>query len=341
MDMKKINIIMSCLVLIFMFCLLKEPEICKNGIIKGILLSGRVIVPSLFPITVCLLFLQNADFFRIFDFLNPATNKIFRLSSSEFCIFLLSLLGGYPVGAKLLSEADIDNKKASLMLNYCINAGPGFIVSAIGFGILNSKEAGLILLFSHILSSFILCFIFGFFMPETSIKNKNRKALNPADNFVLSTYKASETIFSISAFVILFSGITAYFDGILKPLSFLLEITNAVTYTRNIYLISFLLGFSGICIWFQVFSAAKKIKINLLFFIISRLFHGALSIGLTWSLVKIFSISFETLSNGKPFVKSIVYSTPVLSLCLLIMAMVFIISLQTKKYAGKIIEDMI
>lgn len=339
--MRKLNIFMSCLVVVFIVLLFKEPEICKNGIIRGILLSGRVIVPSLFPIMVCLLFLQNANFFKLFDFLNPLTNKIFRLSSNEFCIFLLSLLGGYPVGAKLLSEADLDDKKATLMLNYCINAGPGFIVSAIGFGILKSKETGILLLSSHILSSFFLCFITSFFMPCTNIQNKKLQALNLSDNFVLSTYKASESIFSICSFVILFSGINAYFVGVLKPLSFLLEITNAVTYTKNIYLISFLLGFSGICVWFQIFSSAKKIKINLLFFIISRLFHGVLSVGITWLLARIFGLSVQTISNGSVFVKNMVYSTPVLSLCLLIMAMIFIISLQTKKYAGKITEDMI
>ncbi len=340
--MKLKNILFSLITFFFLLCLIIEPEICKEGVIRGVLLSGRVIIPSLFPFTVCILILQGSAFFEIFEFLSPVTKRIFSLSAKEFSVFLLSMLGGYPVGAKLLSESSIEGKKASLMLNYCVNAGPAFIVSAVGFGILGSREIGYILLVSHILSAFILCFVLKFFMPETSEKKIKIKALSVADNFVLSTAKASETVFSICAFVILFSGINSYIESLsLKPVSFLLEVTNAVTKTNNIYLISFLLGFSGVSVWCQVMAAAKRIRINFPLFLLCRILQGVLSFVFTLLLVELTNIALPTFSNGKVFVSRVVYATPQLALSMLVMAIIFIISLQTKKYAGKITEDMI
>lgn len=340
--MKLNNILFGISSFAFLVCLILKPEPCKEGVIRGILLCGRVIIPSLFPFTVCILGLLNSSFFDFFEFLSPITKKLFSLSGKEFSYFILSLLGGYPVGAKLLSESEIPKEKASFMLNYCVNGGPAFIVSAVGLGILSSKEMGYVLLLSHILSAVILCMALGPFMPVVTAKSQKVSGINPIDNFILSTSKASETILSICGFVILFSGINAYITrSPLKSISLLLEVTNAVTYTKNIYLISFLLGFSGVCIWFQVLSAAKGIKINFYLFILARVLQGALSSLFTALFVRLFNIALPTASNGKVFSVMTSYSGYALSLSMLVLAFVFIISLQTKKYAGKIIEDMV
>ncbi len=329
-------------VFLFLFCLITRPEICKDGAIRGILLSSRVIIPSLFPFTVCILILQSMEFFEVLRFLTPVTKRFFSLTAGEFSLFLLSLLGGYPVGAKLLNEAEIDNKKAGIMLNYCVNAGPAFIISAVGFGILGSEKIGYILLSGHILSAIFLSIAFKFFMPPKTEENKKKKPLNLADSFVLSTAKASETVLSICAFVILFSTINAYIESFsIKPLLYILEVTNAVAQTKNIYLISFLLGFAGVSVWCQVIFSAKRIRINFPIFLLSRIIHGALSSLFTFAFVRLSGISVATFSNGKVIFKELFYSTAQLGVSMLVMVIIFIISLQSKKYAGKIIEDMI
>ena len=297
---------------LFIILIIAEPVTCSKGAAEGILLSGRVIIPSLFPFTACVLFIMKSGALNIFKFAEPFTKKIFKLSPELFTLMLLSFIGGYPIGAKLLNEAvklkKTSAKNAGIMLNYCVNAGPAFIVLAVGGGIIGSKTVGYILLCAHIFSSFILSFIFGFFIKNEKtecIQEKNNS--NIADNFVNSVSEAASAVLSICAWVVLFSTIISYIEQysqklpFLKYLSPLLEVTNAVSHTRNILIIAFLLGFSGLCIWSQIISVGRLLKINYPLFALSRIAHGLISAGITAILLNIFHISLTT--SGNPLYK--------------------------------------
>ena len=147
--------------------LIIKPEPCRTGVINGILLCGRVIIPSLFPFTMCVLFIDKSNILKRLEPLSFLTNKLFGLSGELFSIMLLSLIGGYPIGAKLLNESvnagKISQETARNMLNYCVNGGPAFIVAAVGSGILNSKKIGTILLLSHISATLVICSVSRFF----------------------------------------------------------------------------------------------------------------------------------------------------------------------------------
>ena len=326
-----------------------NPEIAQASVINSILLCGRVIIPSLFPFTVCVLFITKSGILFLFNKLGFLSQKIFRLNSYAFFIVLLSFLGGYPIGAKLLNEAVkaelISPKKAGKMLNYCINAGPAFVVGAVGSGIMGSKKTGYILLACHILSSFIMLFILRDKEKITSCFTS--KTVNIADCFVESVTTASATCMSICGYVMFFSVITAYIEHFSHQLNFLsvfsygLEITCAIPKTDNIYLISFLLGFGGICVWCQIFSLSKNIKIHFLNFAFFRVLHGILSYLLIKAFISIFKITLPCISNNAVFSASLFYTTPALSISLIIMVLLFLISIFTKKHTGKLIEDVI
>lgn len=123
-------------VLSFAVLIIINPELCASGAAQGLLLSGRVLIPSLFPMTVCTMFIMGSGAFSGLKRVSHVTQKLFHLSSDEFITVILSLIGGYPVGAKLLNEAvrekRISAEKAGLMLCYCVNSGPAFAVSAVG-----------------------------------------------------------------------------------------------------------------------------------------------------------------------------------------------------------------
>ncbi len=342
MKKKVLDIILLFFALFSFVLLLTKPEICKSGASAGILLCGRVIIPSLFPFTVCVLFVMNSK----------TLNKIKSVfpKAQIFLIILISFIGGYPIGAKLLSTAveqnTISAKKAGKMLNFCINAGPAFIISAVGSGILNSKKLGVILLLSHILSGFMLVFLSRVSFKEIAPVRKF-KGINPADNFVNSVASASNTVLSICGFVILFSTVSAYINYLGQSIKFInilgltFEITNAVTQTRNIYIIAFLLGFAGISVWCQVMSVSGKIEINFTQFLIFRILHGVLSVLLAIIILRLFPVEISVFSNFKSPSFSAFYSSASVGISLLITGIVFIISVSTKKYVGKILEDMI
>lgn len=339
-------------IILFAILIISNPRICISGALKGILLCGRVIIPSLFPFTMCVLFIMKSGILESLKILTPVTKRIFGLSGEHFSIFLLSLIGGYPVGARLIKEA-LDNgnltaKEGGRMLNFSINAGPAFIIGAVGSGIINNKKIGLVLYFSHILSSIALCWVSGFFKTKTTIsKNKSIRSISILDNFVVSTAEAASAILNICSFVILFSAINGYIETLskgyppLKNLMLFTEITNAVLYTDNIFVISFLLGFAGFCVWCQVISSAKNIAINYSLFLLFRLLHGILSMIFTKIFLQIFDITTPTFSSGTPFSFKSMYSGGALAISMFMMSLIFAISISTKKYTFKILEDII
>ena len=332
-----------------MILVITNPKVCTEGAVKGLLLSGRVIIPSLFPFTACVLFIMKSGGLSLLDFANPFTKRVFRLSPQQFSLMLLSFIGGYPVGGKLLNEAvksgKISKENAGIMLNYCVNAGPAFIVLAVGGGILGSKKIGYLLLLAHIISSLILSLVFGHFIKNDNTDSENTaESFSPADNFVVSVCEAASAIFSVCAYVILFSTVNEYMNclsekiSVLKYISPLLEVTNAVTGMRNIVIIAFLLGFAGVSVWCQIISMGKLIKINFAVFTLSRTAHGVLSAVITALLLKAFGIAV-TVSASVKYTPT--YNGIVLSLSMLSMVIVLIISLFSKKKTGNILKDIV
>ena len=316
---------------IFFIVLILFPEKAKEGVTYGIMLSGSVIIPSFFPFTVCVLFILRTG---ILD-------KIHL--KSEIAVMIMSFIGGYPLGAKTVNEMyklkKINQKKAGLMLCYCVNAGPSFIISAIGVGMLQSKTLGYILLFAHIASSLINALIIKIFFDkkETVVIKKNDNPTNLADTFVNSVADGASSVFAICTFVILFSTINAYLlylankFELLKFLIYLTEVTTASAYTKNVYLIAFLLGFSGLCIWCQVFSYFAGTKVKMLPFIISRFTGGLLSSGIVFIITKFANITMPTLSNALSYQKKLSFSGIEVSVSLVCMIIIFLISLSKKR----------
>lgn len=324
------------------------PGASLDGAADGIMLSGRVIIPSLFPFTVCVLFIMRCDIPNIFGFASPVTERLFGLDAECFSLMLLSFVGGYPIGARLLNEAvrlkRITPAKAGIMLNYCVNAGPAFAVSAVGAEIAGSKRVGYILLAAHITASLILCFFFGRFTKTESTEKKQKKAsIAATDNFVLSVSEAAEAVLKICSYVIFFSSVTSCIKrsfgggGFLKYPTALLEITAGIRDIGNIPMMSFLLGFAGICIWCQVISIGGLIKINFPVFAASRILHGLLSAGITALLLKGFHVSISVL-GGISFAPT--YGSAALSLSMAVMLTVLLITVYTKKRSGKILDDI-
>lgn len=321
--------------LVFGILLILQPEICKENVAKSIILCARVLIPSLFPFSVCVMFITKLNFSG---------------SSKLFVIFLLSLIGGYPISAKLLSRevenGKLEPKTAAKMLNFCVNAGPAFVVSAVGSGFLASKKLGVLLLFSHITASLTIYTFYKITGNKFKIKNPDKsKYISVVDNFVNSAGESATITLNICSFVILFSAIIGYIEfysdkfPLLKPFLYLTEVTFGVYKTRNIYLISFLLGFSGLCVWCQIISVAKNLKINILNFAIFRVIHGSLSVFYTIAAVKIFKINLSVFSNNQNFSFMPYVNNLSLSFSLLIMALIFIISIYTRNKNTKILEE--
>ena len=313
--------------------LIARPEQVSSGIYDGIMVCFNILIPSLFPITVLAVFLMNCG---IIEKLNKNS---FLFSCA---IYLISLIGGYPIGAKIIETANknkvINNRDSNTLLCFCINGGPAFIITAVGKVILNHKQIGLYLFLAHIFASST---IFAFNIrkiKEIKISANYRNNSGLSTRFVESVAAASASMMGICSYVILFSGAVNLIDN--KLIIGLLEISNGMLYNKNIYLISFLLGFSGICIILQVISIAKDFLSNYFRLFFYRILHGSLSVVYLKIILIIFPIKLETITNNALFDYKYVTKNTFCSLLVVIFVAMFLYSLSSKKYCGKIIKDI-
>ena len=323
--MDRRNILYICLCFCFMSSLIVFPSLASEGVKYGLKLCCSVIIPSLFPFTVASLIIYNV--------------KITFLSK-KLIIIILSFLGGYPVGAKLIDSAyknlEIDKRTAELMLGYCVNSGPAFIVIVIGSKLWNNNAVGAILLVSSILSSLLIMLMNeNFVSTKSKILSNNYSTQTFSDIFTEATYNATESMFKICGAVVLFSAIIFLIKPILQNIVLsdyilsILEITNGVVIAkRNIYLTAFLIGFGGLSVHFQVLSICSNVKPSFIRFLFYRILHGALCAVITSFFLRIFKISIETGANSAYFNYELTKYSIVFSVMLMICCILFMISVK-------------
>ncbi|MFA9382095.1 MAG: hypothetical protein ACERKO_13650, partial [Acetanaerobacterium sp.] len=117
-------------VAVLYFC---NAQAVSAGVRDGLLVCANTLIPSLFPFMILCAFIVNS---RLSDYLSAPfaffTARVLRLPAFTGSVFLLSLVGGYPVGARMIAqlyrEGRISGHTASRMLLFCVNAGPAFLI---------------------------------------------------------------------------------------------------------------------------------------------------------------------------------------------------------------------
>lgn len=330
---------------------LAMPKVSVDGAKNGLIYSFGVLIPSLFPF----MFLSNFAVEygisgKVGRVLAPFTEKVLYLPSEAGVTVLLSLIGGFPVGAiginALFRQGRISEKQAQRMLCFCVNSGPAFLISVVGAELYDSELIGIILLTAQILSSLIIGIILGLFARkkeplQRSVANAHSK-IEFAPAFIMSAKNACTATINLCALVVLFSSFSSIFLTAFKidgsslvgiTIKSILEVTDACNCISDshlpIYLTSLAVGWSGICVHFQIFAAVEDLKINKPIFMLARISGGILSALLTFAATLLVSIDGEVFSN---FVKSeptLTSSSFYGSLALFISSILFLIFMNT------------
>lgn len=295
----------------------------------GLTLWANNIIPCLFPFFVATELLCKTNLTNILGkLLNKFIKPIFNVPGESSTAIILGTLSGYPVGAKVVSnlkhEKIISKIEAERLIAYTNNSGPLFILSTVGISLFNNKKLGFVLLFSHILSAFLVAYFFRFWKKEkTEISfkenNFNEKSLpiklsNFGELLGDSIKSSIFNLLSIGGFVVLFSVILSILKSteIIQICSYILsifnipldisfsfitgiiELTNGVNlasslcetyYLSSILLTSFLLGFGGFSVLLQVYSIISKENISIKPYIIGKFLHGIFSVIFTYILL--------------------------------------------------------
>lgn len=140
--------------------LLLRPEAASQAVREGLVLCAGTVVPSLFPFFVVvslLLQLGLADLLQ--GLFAPFMGPLFHLRGVCALPLLTGLLGGYPAGAKtaadLYAQGRLSRQEAEVLLGFCDNCGPAFLLGFVGTGVLGDSRAGVHLYLVHTLSALI------------------------------------------------------------------------------------------------------------------------------------------------------------------------------------------
>lgn len=286
------------------------------GIRNGISLSANLLIPSMFFFMIFSNIMLNSKGKLLLSFPFRFLCKILYISEFELSILILSLIGGYPVGAKLLHRAiangEIEAKRASSLLCFCVNCGPAFLISGVGVSIIGSASFGIILFISQIAACLVVAFFTGRVYRKSDISpTPSKVAPKPASFPVLLVTSVKDAIgamCTICGFVLAFSACMPIFKLLLEATPFavifegLLEVTagcsslSSVPPNQAVILAAVFTAFGGICVLLQVYAIQSGSKMNFRPFLIWRILYISVSVFVTWLLCTCFPLPLECFS---------------------------------------------
>ncbi len=337
---------LACIMVIFCIILIfKFPDSIKSGITRGLQICFYTIIPSLFPFMVISSYIIKSEIFSpVFKFFSPITKFLFKQPSCTTSVFLLSMIGGFPIGLKMINELyqkeKITKNEAERLSLFCMNAGPSFVITALGVNMFRNVKLGVIIYVSLCLSA-LLIGIFSRFFSDGLVKKQeyNKKTL------IYSSLSASvsdglQGILNICAWIVLFSalneclGIFINNKQILAIFSSVIEISNGcVTSVGKIPLplFSFFLGMGGFCVHCQVLSYMKNCKIRYTRFLFGRISHGVFSAIITHIILIFFPVDTNVFASAQGIIPATFsVSLPTFAM-LIIMCIIMIFDIDRKR----------
>ena len=299
-------------VVVLATALLAFSPLTAQGIGQGLSLCGQVLIPSLFPFMALAVFVGRSRAGIVFcRMLGPLCRRWLRLPTELSPVVLMSFIGGYPVGARMLSgmlkRGEATPEQAQRLLLFSISPAPSFAIVTIGAGILGSTKAGAVLYGCHLFTALLLG---GWYARRCGAPahtaTKSTSPLPFSSALVESTAAAVEGMLSIGGFVLLFSTLLSFLQGcgilgmvgslfshfsagqlpantLSAALCGMLEVTCGVFACRGLswqaqcILLPFLSGFGSLSVLCQVSACLGSQQISCAALLRARLVHGLLS----------------------------------------------------------------
>ena len=141
-----------------------RPEELSGAVRESVSGCLEVVIPALFAFTVLSVYLQRSGLYLLaFVPLTKPLSVILRLPGELCAVFLLANIGGYPVGAKLLSElvraGRLSRRDAGRMLCCCYGSGPSFVIGTAGMVVFGSAAVGGVIYGACFLSSLVIAVV--------------------------------------------------------------------------------------------------------------------------------------------------------------------------------------
>ncbi len=296
------------IVLILAVCLIfiSNPSCYSSCCLNAISVWAFKVLPVLFPffiftkIIVALISPKQTKLDKLFS-------KIYHTPATSSTIYLLSVLSGYPMGAKLIcsmyERGIYSTDDAKQMMSFCSVSGPMFIVGTVGVAVFGSVRVGYVILAANIIASLLNGLIYrGKNREQTQIKLEETA---PSSSLLAdSVYDSLKSILLVGAYMVLaflmidlmnnthiFSLVTKLICGIFSikncqsvnaVLAGIFEITRGVIDIQasgcplqiSAVIASGLIGFGGISILLQSLTFLKTLKIKTSSIVLQKITQG-------------------------------------------------------------------
>lgn len=266
--------------------LLANPDAVAEGCAAGLGRCARTVIPALFPFLVlseCVVGLH-----------------IFEKGRQSGAALLMNLVGGFAPGAAclggLVRTGRVSARRAGAAACFFC-AGPSFVITVAGYGVLGSVSAGLVLWASLVAASLCCMALARVLWPDTkpaaaqispaAARTQTAAPASPVrpvtEPFSLAgaVNSATGAMLQICGFVVLFAVADRLFFPAGGAGGALLEVTagcSAAAKTHSLLLLVFSLSLLGLCGVLQIRALLPR-QVSLLPFLLTRPLHFALSFG--------------------------------------------------------------
>lgn len=308
---KRIDYLQLIYVLFILFIislLLLLPKNSISSFYDGVTIWATKVLPTLLPFLILTKILSGTKFIPLVEKkISPLTSKLYGVGGVAGYIYIMSIISGYPVGAKLTSDLYTDGKitrnEALSITSFTSTSGPLFILGSVAIGMFDNIKIGIVILISHYIGAILNGLLY---RNKTAITNTATKRLATEKISLASAMSSSLTaVLNIGGFIALFYMIISLllslniFCPITKILSLLgikKEITNSVlsglieVTTGEIMLSklslspllstaisTFIISFGGLSIHAQAYSYLSTFNMPYHKFLLQKLTHAILS----------------------------------------------------------------
>lgn len=300
------NKLLELVIVVIFLSLLITPNIITTEILEALKVFINTLFPSIFPFFLVSDLLISYNFPNTLNrYLKEVTKKIFHVEGASSFVIIMSMLSGFPSGAKyiktLLDKNLINIDEANYLIIFTHFANPLFVLT-VTKGLFKNTQLSYIILICMYLSNLILGFII---RPKQVKSNKKSLETLKIPNFstnltssIISSLKLLAIILGNTCFFYIVTGlimklfhhnqlITILINGFFDITRGITSLTNLSGFTilKSILILTFL-AFGGININMQVASIISNSNIKYSNFLIGRICQCAISITLFFIITK-------------------------------------------------------
>lgn len=298
--------ILIAIIFILLVILMAYSDIYLQSVRNGLNLYVVSVLPSMLPFFFFSKMLTELGFATdAGQFLKKPLKKIYGAPPIGGYILVMSMLCGYPVGAKLIGECYkkrlIDKDEAKTISSFASTSGPLFIMGTVGVGMFENKFFGLILLISHYIGTLLN----GILYRRKSYSSSNIPSFVRSDDILNSVMlNTFLSIGIVGGYITIFNLLldtmqnTGIIPGIAKIFAFL-GVPNRITsgvagglveMTKGCLMLSttgfpiliilplceFIITFGGLSVTLQSMTFLSETKISPAFYLLNKFTQGIL-----------------------------------------------------------------